>query len=172
MNQPTNFIELLELVRTWLADTWESTHADADVFVAPCAWVLLEDGFSIVVMPCDGELEQRLFLRSFVLEHRARAVVHVNEAWVTKATTPEEIALSLELRRQDRLSEAPAHMLCEVVRMWIETPMVQVFSESAPITRDPAGRRTLGPWSSDTLRYPRPTFRRYFPEASAVGAES
>jgi hypothetical protein len=148
-----------------------STWIDAEL--VPHALVLHPDRTcSLVATPGLGDVEQRMLLREGLAPggaHRPAAAIAVwNECWTASSDVPEEQALLQRLVAEGRLQDAPPHLLGSAVRLYVETPAERVRAWHARIGEG----RTLGPWQERTLVYPRPTFRRYFPELMGIGGQA
>lgn len=159
---PQSALSLIETAKTLLP-----THFDATpgAFIAPHGYVVDAAGALTILaldMPTD---DARRMLRDHLPETKAIAFVHVVEAWSAAAEDPAEVELILLLKAQGRLQEAPAHLLRSVVNLFVETPEVPVMAWELAVTIAADGTRSLSSeWIPKILRYPRPTFRRYFPE--------
>lgn len=136
--------------------------------VAPHAYAVdAEGGMTIMDMPDCSDQDMRAFCKAHLPRLRAVAVVAVMEAWSgAGASTPEEIALVERLCAEGRLQDAPPHLLRSVLRLFAEAVTGELVCEVATIRED-GGARSLveAAWEPRLLSRPRPTFRRYFPEA-------
>jgi hypothetical protein len=124
---------------------------------------------AFVAMPDMGDAEQRAQLRRLLCPggalYPSAAIAVWNECWTAASSVPEEQELLQRLTAEGRLQEAPPHLLQSAVRLFVETPEEPVRMWHAII----GNARALGTWEERTLRYPRPSFRRYFPELMGIG---
>lgn len=149
--------ELIEETKTYMMLSFDDE-------VRPFAFADSPEGLLIIAMPDSDVPTQRMLLRSKLPKEKATLAVVCNEAWHTRCTTPEDAELCERLHAAGKLFEAPAHLLGEEVQLWVEGLDRPITLLAAEITKV-EGKRVLGEWKERQLNLPRPTFRRYFPEA-------
>jgi len=156
--------ELIDLAKSGINSRFES---EPDTFIGPHAYAITADGqLTVMEMPNFNMQEIREELKYTLPKMQAVAVVVVTEMYQASFKDPAEEALCIQLQAEGRLQDAPRHCLRDAIVIQYETPDCAIQGIRQLITVAPDGTRSLEePWQEQGVKLPRPTFRRFFPEA-------
>ncbi len=158
-------IEDLERLRQEALERAEREFRARGELCAASATLHVLDGNRIeMMMPGLSGTQQRSVISARAGQEGVWLVHHLQEIWwVSVPSDPIAALRAQQAYANGTLDQHPDRQ--EALILWEECDRVPIRRWHAEITRQPARAPNLGPWVESTLSLPRPSFKRYLPEA-------